>query len=165
MGKKRRRKKSKLPFDLGRNPIGVFLSVLSLVLLVVALVLETGLSWAAVGASMAATAGWKKYDDHRQRKLPPAKRRPTDAVPPPKREPPKPAPGQPRTKIVIKCTNTGKDIDVCDCASRHIRKTPNQYKKPVGTPYGIGKNGKPVDMSKKTTKKQPTPEPSPEPAP
>jgi hypothetical protein len=146
MGKKRRRKKSKLPFDLGSNPILVLLSVVTLALTLVALILETGLSWGCVGASVVATAGWKKWDERRQKKIPKSNRRPKRGdTPPPKRPVEKPPPGQrgpTKPKEIIRCTATGKDVEVCECYSRHIRKVPNQYKKPLGTPYGTpGKGG------------------------
>jgi hypothetical protein len=133
---------------MGRNPVGVFLSVLTLAVTAVALILESGLSWGCVGASALATAGWAEYDRRHQQKIPKSYRRPTKEqerrnTPPPRRPTPKQPPGKRPPKQVIKCTSTGRDIDQCDCHSRHIRdpKGSARYKKPLGTPFGSPKGG------------------------
>lgn len=155
---------------MGRNPIGVFLSILTLAITLIAIVVESGLSWGCVGASILATAGWAKYDQHRQNKLPKTQQRPGPKdVPPPKRPEPKAAPGTPRprpTTQVIKCTQTKKDVRECDCHSRHVRTAKNAVRRKlnIGDPYGVAKgmggvpttnNAKPRPSGTSMVKEQP----------
>lgn len=138
---KRRRKKSRRgQFDLSRGLVSVLLSIVSLVVLVAALITEAGLLYALSGLSSVATMAHVRWS--RQRAA--GKKKRAAARPPRKRAPTMPRrrdePEEPPAAAggLVMCTETGRAIDECDCASRHVATAQGarRYGLPVGSPMG-----------------------------
>jgi len=115
--------------------------VLAVVLLVTGLLLENVLFYLATtlaGLGGVATRRAVFLEQERQRK----NGGPKVTMPPPSSRSSKPKPdgSAPRTASggVVKCTDTGKPISECGCASRHVATEDgsDRYGKPVGSPIG-----------------------------
>ncbi len=137
-----KRKSRKKQFNLNRGLIAVVLSIVTTVLLIVALVLESGLVFAATGLSTLATvaavqaARKKEENDGKRKAAMPAK---PPRVPASVKKPAPKEQTEPATGGVITCTETGKPIDDCSCATRHVATEDGakRYGGPVGRPLGI----------------------------
>ncbi len=141
-GKPRRRTSGGKPKRKpNRSLLAVVLGIVTSVLLLVALLLEAGLSWALVGVSALATAGAVRVaraDAERERRAaaPRTRRRPAQQSSATRAKPGAAAPSAPG--LVVACTQTGKPIDDCGCASRHVATADGakRYGLPVGSPMG-----------------------------
>lgn len=143
MTKRKRPSKKGLAAHLERGLLSVVLSIVSLLLMVLALATESLLLMAVTGLSVLATAAQiqmaRKRAEHDRRKAatrpprkPAAPRRSSAETPADKARPQAAANG------VVLCTETKKPIDVCECASRHVATTDGarRYGLAVGAPMG-----------------------------
>lgn len=141
--KGRSRKKRKPRFSLDRGLVSVLLSILSLSLLGVALIAESFLLLAVTALSSLATVAqirWSQkraQDELRKKSARPPKpkgtRRPTQPTPGDG-----PAAGPVTNGAPVKCAETGRLIESCECASRHVATAEGarRYGLPVGSPIG-----------------------------
>lgn len=157
--KKRRRKSRRGKFDLSRGLVSVLLSIVSAVVLIAALITEAGLLYALSGLSTLATVAhvqWSRRRAENQKKRRSARppRRPAPTMP--RRRTPAPdeeGADQPRPAGPVVCTETGRGIDECDCASRHVA-TPEgarRYGLEVGAPMGRRKRQQAREPATKRT--------------
>lgn len=115
----------------------IVLGALALACMALGLVLENVLYFLAMGLSALGTvaaARTRHLAEQRQQARPP-KVRPERYAPPPK---PKPSGEQPPAGGPVKCTETQKSIEECDCATRHVAtaKGVDQFGLPLGSPIG-----------------------------
>lgn len=141
---KARGKRKKSPFSLDRGLVSVLLSIVTLVLLGTALITESILLLVVSALSGLATAAQIRWSQKRAendlRKAasrPKAKttRIPRSAAPKTEGEPVGEA--APNGGAVM-CTETGRPVSDCDCASRHVATTDGarRYGLRVGSPMG-----------------------------
>lgn len=142
--KTRSKRKAKSPFSLDRGLVSVLLSIVTLVLLGTALITESILLLVVSALSGLATAAQIRWSQQRAendlRKAaarPKAKttRAPRPSAPKAGAEPA----GEPVANGgVVLCTDTGRQVSECDCASRHVATADGarRYGLPVGSPMG-----------------------------
>lgn len=149
--KPRKPARRKPKFSLDRGLISVVMSILSLTVLGAALITES-LLWLVVSAlSALATAAQVRWSQQRAREdlRKAATRRPPRPRGTTKPAPPKPDPEAPATPAAggVVCTETGRDVTACECASRHVATADGarRYGLPVGSPMGRrAKRGRPA---------------------
>ncbi len=142
--RKRKRKSPLSRLKPSRGLVSVLLSILTLVVLAVALLAESllyGIVSALSGLATVMQIRWAQQrarEDLRKAAGKPRTRRPRPATktPPvdrPDGETPPPTPG-----VVVLCTETGRKVDDCPCASRHVATADGarRYGLPVGSPLG-----------------------------
>jgi predicted lipid-binding transport protein (Tim44 family) len=147
------KRKKGLAAHLERGLLSVVLSIVSLLFLIAALVTESILLMLVTGLSVLATAAQvrmaAKRREQQQKKA--AAKMPRTPRPAPK---PQSGPQKATAERVpagqIVCTETGKPIDDCDCATRHVATSDgaHRYGLPIGSPIGKKKKSKKPSMTK-----------------
>jgi hypothetical protein len=151
--RKRRRKKVHLKVSpTTRKILAIAFALLSLVFLALGLLTETVLWYLVMALSAGATLAQRRAlqmqaakDEERRanraRPQPGPKAKPMPSSPPA-------ADPQPTSGLVV-CTDTGKPVEQCDCASRHVATSEGsrRYGLPVGSPIGRRKKTKKPSMT------------------
>lgn len=143
MAKPKKRGKTKPRFSLDRGLVSVVLSILSLTVLGAALITESLLLLVVSALSALATVAqvrWSQQrakEDLRKAAARPKSRPKTTTKPTQPTSEPKPAEAASNGGVVL-CTETGKPIDSCGCASRHVATADGarRYGLSVGSPMG-----------------------------
>lgn len=142
--KGRGKRKKKSPFSLDRGLVSVLLSIVTLALLGTALITESILLLVVSALSGLATAAQIRWSQKRtENDLRKAAARPRAKTTRTPRPAPPESDGEPVGEAVpnggaVMCTDTGRPVSDCDCASRHVATTDgaHRYGLPVGSPMG-----------------------------
>lgn len=131
--------------------LSIALAVLGVLMLIVGLFAENALYFLATALSgLGSLAVARARHLERQRQQQQAARRPTVSKPaaPPRAEQPTPPPADQAQGGVVCCTETGKPISDCGCASRHVATAEGagRYGRPIGSP--MGRRTKPAGTTK-----------------
>lgn len=139
----RRPAKRKPKLGLDRGIVSVVMSIVSLTVLGAALITESILLLVVSALSALATAAHVRWRQQRAREdlRKAAIRRPSrprSTTKPPAPSEPKPSTEPPAAGGVVLCTETGRKVDECGCASRHVASPEGarRYGLPVGSPMG-----------------------------
>lgn len=136
-GRRRRRR----VWGRRRGVLAAVWAVITLALLVAALLAQLTLALVAAGLSALVTAAVALLPDddlgtdHPRRAPNPAPRPRTGRTGPPRGSPVRRA-----AAVAPQCRQTGRPIDVCDCARRHVATADGarRYGRPVGSPIPTG---------------------------
>ncbi len=142
--KTRGKRNSKSAFSLDRGLVSVLLSIVTLVLLGTALITESILLLVVSALSGLATAAQIRWSQKRtENDLRKAATRPRPKTARTPRPSAPKASGEPTGEAVpsggaVMCTDTGREISGCDCATRHVATTEGaqRFGLPVGSPMG-----------------------------
>lgn len=152
--RKRKRGKRKLSPN-ARRTLAILFAIASLACMVIGLLTESLLWYLVMALSAGATLAQRRalqmqaeqaQERRAGRPTGPPRARPTTGAAPPTAEPQQTPSGS------VLCTETGKPIDQCGCASRHVATAEGskRYGLPVGSPMGKRSKTKKPSATTKT---------------